>query len=255
MVIANMETNVTSDMRMKFAWFLEYGRCKFTSFCKFKHTEKENFEDLFNKISENAKKLIEINKKLENIKKEESDICKKREEYQVKVEERFEKLETKLTTMMNLLQEKDAKIATLESSFEETKKILDKSLNDSKVGTSSKQKFKSDLCEFKLTSTNVLKTHIARKHTKYSEVWKQIKCEICEKVFSNEKELLDHMISHSFKDAEHLKFKCDECEFWGPNAHTMKMHFKRLHSDIISCGMCDFEAKDLETLDIPYIDM
>ena len=81
--------------------------------------------------------------------------------------------------MMNLLQEKDAKIATLESSFEETKMILEKTLKDSEVGMSSKQKFKCDLCEFKSTSTNGLKTHIARKHTKYSEDRKQIKCEIC----------------------------------------------------------------------------
>ena len=57
------------------------------------------------------------------------------------------------------------------------------------------------------------------------------------------------MISHSFKEASNLKFKCDECEFWGPNAHSMKMHFKRLHCESISCGMCGFEASDLKTLD------
>ena len=28
------------------------------------------------------------------------------------------------------------------------------------------------------------------------------------------------------------------------------MHFKRLHCENISCGMCDFIAKDVNTLDI-----
>ena len=27
------------------------------------------------------------------------------------------------------------------------------------------------------------------------------------------------------------------------------MHIKRNHSEIITCGMCDFEAKDIEILD------
>ena len=38
-------------------------------------------------------------------------------------------------------------------------------------------------------------------------------------------------------------------DFWGPNKHTMKMHIQRNHSEIITCGMCNFEAKDIEILD------
>ena len=37
--------------------------------------------------------------------------------------------------------------------------------------------------------------------------------------------------------------------FWGPNAHTIKMHFRRLHCENVSCGICDFEMKDVESLD------
>ena len=66
----------------------------------------------------------------------------------------------------------------------------------------------------------------------------------------SEKELKNHIISHSYKAAGDLQFKCDECDFWGPNAQTMVMHFRRNHSENISCGLCDFEAKDIETLDI-----
>ena len=44
--------------------------------------------------------------------------------------------------------------------------------------------------------------------------------------------------------------QCDECDFWGPNAQTMKMHFQRLHSENVACGICSLEMKDIETLDI-----
>ena len=54
------------------------------------------------------------------------------------------------------------------------------------------------------------------------------------------------MISHSYQK---LQFKCDECDFWGPNKQTMKMHIKRIHSETIACGMCNYEAKDFENLD------
>ena len=30
----------------------------------------------------------------------------------------------------------------------------------------------------------------------------------------------------------------------------MKMHFRRVHSENISCGICNLEVKDIETLDI-----
>ena len=75
-------------------------------------------------------------------------------------------------------------------------------------------------------------------------------CEICGKEFQNEKDMKDHMISHSYHKSDLLNFKCDECDFWGPNAQTMKMHFRRLHSENVSCGICDLEMKDIETLDI-----
>ena len=47
-----------------------------------------------------------------------------------------------------------------------------------------------------------------------------------------------------------MKFKCDECDFWGPNAQTMKMHYLRLHCENVSCGICELEFKDVEELDL-----
>ena len=71
-------------------------------------------------------------------------------------------------------------------------------------------------------------------------------CENCGKEFRSSSDLKEHMISHSYQK---LQFKCHECDFWGPNTHTMKMHIKRIHSETIECGMCDFRAKDVEILD------
>ena len=95
-----------------------------------------------------------------------------------------------------------------------------------------------------------MRNHIARKHTNYAEIDVPLKCEICEEEFKSEKDMKDHMISHSYYNSDFLKFKCDECDFWGPNAKTMKMHFLRLHCENVSCGICSLEMKDIETLDV-----
>ena len=189
---------------------------------------------------------------MDGIEKKEINILEKLEVYEVQNEKRMSDMDVKLTTILKSLKEKDAKIVALENSLKETQDILEKikSTNQLQVDVPSKQKFKCEMCEFQSSSSNGLKTHISRKHTKYMKEVALLKCKICSKEFRSEKELKDHMIFHSFKDAEHLKFKCDECDFWGPNTFTMKMHFKRLHCENISCGMCDFIAKDVDTLDI-----
>ena len=45
------------------SWFQEYGRCKFTSFCKFKHEVEEDQNEIVNRIKSNESKLIDIEKK------------------------------------------------------------------------------------------------------------------------------------------------------------------------------------------------
>ena len=109
-------------------------------------------------------------------------------------------------------------------------------------------KYKCEFCDFQSNSKQGLKTHITRKHTKYSEETRPINCEVCEIEFKCTKELSKHMIFHCYKDASILKFKCDECDFWGTNTITMDMHFRRLHSETITCGLCDFVASNLEEL-------
>ena len=103
---------------------------------------------------------------------------------------------------------------------------------------------------FNSRSKSGLRNHIARKHTNYAENNVPTKCEICDKELKSEKDMKDHMISHSYYKSDLLKFKCDECYFLGPNAQTMKMHFQRLHCEYVSCGICSLEMKDIESLDI-----
>ena len=62
------------------------------------------------------------------------------------------------------------------------------------------------------------------KHTflSYADDEVSFKCEICDDVYINEEYLKDHMLIHSYYKSEFLKFKCDECDFWGPNAKLWK---------------------------------
>ena len=203
------------------------------------------------KIKENEVKLNDINKKLENIEKVEQNKKKTIEEYEVQAQKHFQELEKKISTFEKLLEERDEKISTLESSLNEINITLEKvsKSKGSRIIDNSKQIFKCEFCEFSTHSKNGLKTHQARKHTNYSEGAQLIRCEFCDEEFKTEKDLKEHMISHSYRESSDLKYKCDECEFWGPNEFSMGMHFKRLHCETISCGLCDFQAANLEILD------
>ena len=48
-------------------WYQEYNRCKFTTYCKFKHVKIDSIENLMEKIKENSNELNELAKKLEKI--------------------------------------------------------------------------------------------------------------------------------------------------------------------------------------------
>ena len=107
-------------------WFQEYGRCKFTSYCKYKHANIDSIEEIIHKIKENKDKLIEIDKILDGIEKKEINILEKLEVYEVQNEKRMSDLDVKLTTILKSLKEKDAKIVALENSLKETQDILER---------------------------------------------------------------------------------------------------------------------------------
>ena len=55
-----------------------------------------------------------------------------------------------------------------------------------------------------------------------------------------------HVMNHSYKE---VQFKCEECIFSGNNEVSMGVNINKVHSEELECGMCEFVAKDLETLE------
>ena len=96
------------------SWFQQYGRCKFTSFCKFKHSNNDNIEELINRIHSNQNKLSEIEKSLAVIETEEEEIKKRMKVFEEQLETRFAELESKINLLFQLLEEKNEKITSLE---------------------------------------------------------------------------------------------------------------------------------------------
>ena len=99
-----------------------------------------------------------------------------------------------------------------------------------------------------------MKVHIKRKHTSYIAENLPDKYDICDEKFKylddkpwGKESIDEHRLSHSYTSGSELKFKCEECNFWGPNRLTMEMHIRKKHSETISCGMCMLEVKSEET--------
>ena len=49
-----------------------------------------------------------------------------------------------------------------------------------------------------------------------------------------------------------MKYKCEDCDYWGPNFLTMPVHTGRSHSDNIDYGFCEYKAKTLENLELYF---
>ena len=159
------------------SWFQEYGRCKFMTYCKFKHPNINNFDEIVDKIEMNENKLDEINKMLKIIEKEEVEIKQKIEAYENEVEKRLNMFEIKLNKVYEILDEKDCIIASLKASLQKTQESLEKfslekeskRINDLDEAEAPISKFKCSSCDYLARSSNGLKSHISRKHKKYDE--------------------------------------------------------------------------------------
>ena len=42
-------------------------------------------------------------------------------------------------------------------------------------------------------------------------------------------------------------YECTECDFKGNNGWTLQIHNGKAHGSTLECGLCEFQAKDLET--------
>ena len=238
----------------KCSWYFEYGRCKFTTYCKFKHESSDNKQVIVNKVRDNENKLTEIQKQIDIYEFEENEIKKRLDTYEVEVQRRIETCMEKLNVVVKLLEEKDVKFVKLENDFKEMKESFDKTLKERILeDTNSNSKlFKCNLCEFSSTSEKGLKTHKSRMHTtshngvETSSSYPK-ECEICEKSIRNEREMKTHLKTHSYIRPV---FKCEKCEFCSENVFTMEVHQGKNHDKNFECGLCGFFAKSEEDLDL-----
>ena len=72
-------------------------------------------------------------------------------------------------------------------------------------------------------------------------------CSFCDVILNDKKQLKKHMRTHSYSL---VQFKCDLCDFMGYDEIDMDVHAAKFHSDKCECGLCGFEAKNLEDLEI-----
>ena len=82
-----------------------------------------------------------------------------------------------------------------------------------------------------------------------------VACEKCDVKFKSKRELNIHMKTHTYKDNYTGKvlngFKCETCDFTEQDGWSMQILHGKCHSKLFECGLCDFEAKTLENLELP----
>ena len=102
---------------------------------------------------------------------------------------------------------------------------------------SEKKILKCDKCKFSTESETGLKVHNQRKHKD---------CEFCDETFGTKALLEKHLKIHSFKRV----IKCENCSFLATNNLSLNVHEGKVHSGEFGCGLCGFEAGNLETLEM-----
>ena len=232
----------------------DYGRCKFTTYCKFDHQKCTN-------ISDNAKKLADLEKQLERIQNNNSAEIEKISN------DKFDILGKKCETIVKTLEEKDFMIQNLENNirimeeaFENKLKNLEKIVKHEQTKNESLRldlktlEIESEVihcehCDFTTSSNKGFKTHMKRKHSVKNSEKVAFKCEVCEFESNSKLGLKRHMKSHSYI-FEDKKCKCNDCDFTGNNAWTVQIHHGKVHNKNIECGLCDFQSKDLDTLNL-----
>ena len=92
-----------------------------------------------------------------------------------------------------------------------------------------------------------LKTHMARKHKSREDIKSfPQQCTLCDEVLKDLKQQKTHMRMHSYK---YVQYQYGTCDFTGGCDIDMEVHMGKVHGEKFECGLCDYEAKDLETLE------
>ena len=240
----------------------DFGRCKFTTSCKYDHRKPRD-------ILENSNKIIDIQKKLDNFVDLGKHVERKMETFDNTVDntkktaiennarsENLENLINKMETRLNKLEsgEINKKITDLENIIKNQQKKIEELEVKSKALEAfyNEKVFKCTQCEFTSVSEKGLKSHVVRKHKtekKKKEETLQYprNCDLCEKEIKNKNEMKTHMRTHSYKN---VSYKCNKCEFLGYSEIDVSVHSGKAHGDCFECGLCEHISPDLETLEL-----
>ena len=229
----------------------DYGYCKFKEYCKFSHEKPEDIMKFIEKfeIIEKQMKVLESRNSSEKTIDSISDIFEKKlKNLESKVDHQRKDLDTKNSQILGL----EMKLDELEKKYKSDKLAKDKKIKElenivKNKGKRDQESFKCSDCEFVSKSKNGLKTHKAKMHTKTKESEYPAECEFCQAKLPSEKEMKQHLRLHTYKKST---FKCEDCDYWCENFLTMEVHVGKHHSEKIECGLCNYEAKDVEALDL-----
>ena len=185
-----------------------------------------------------------------------SNLNKANEEKDAKIvilANKLEELENKIATTKNI-EEIEAKLQNLETAVknqQKNNKQVYKSVDNLEniIEDIDKSRLKCSKCDFKTTSAKGLKTHIARIHTASINENDNypMKCDLCEIRIKSKCDMRKHLKTHSYKA---INYQCQECGKFCENEFEMEVHIGREHLEQYECGICGFETKDIENLNL-----
>ncbi|KAH8265164.1 hypothetical protein KR044_010615 [Drosophila immigrans] len=104
--------------------------------------------------------------------------------------------------------------------------------------------FTCSICNKSLNSQDYLATHIETVHNKVAQIGKVLKfpCAKCERTFSSERRLSNHLLKH---DTDQLEHSCQICNKSFANVHRLRRHIQSIHEDLHPhvCDICGKKFK------------
>ncbi|KAH8414897.1 hypothetical protein KR215_009074 [Drosophila sulfurigaster] len=104
--------------------------------------------------------------------------------------------------------------------------------------------FTCSICNKSLNSQDYLATHIETVHNKVAQIGKVLKfpCAKCERTFSSERRLSNHLLKH---DTDQLEHSCQICDKSFANVHRLRRHIQSIHEDLHPhvCDICGKKFK------------
>ncbi|XP_030381833.1 transcription factor grauzone [Scaptodrosophila lebanonensis] len=144
-----------------------------------------------------------------------------------------------LKTHFSDVHERDAYLKCCNRVFSRASKLMDhirKHVNP--------KLFTCSICNKSLNSQDYLQTHIETVHNKTAHSEKVLKhpCSKCDRTFSSERRLTNHLLKHETDQLEH---SCQICLKSFANVHRLRRHIQSIHEDLHPhvCDICGKKFK------------